>query len=431
VGSPGATLDKVLVVNTTDEGGGAERMAMTVLDGFRSLGTETWLAVGRKFTDHPHVVALDRGSGMPLGRRMAREARRTATRALGVEDFDYPASRRLPHVAGSAPDLVLCFNLHGDYFDLRALPGLSRRLPVVLALADSWLFTGHCASPLGCPRWETGCGACPDLTIPPAVERDATWLNWRRKRRILSSARLFAASPSHWLLERAERSLLASALDGARVIPNGIDLDIFTPTGVVDDREALGIHPDALLVLFVCNLGAASPFRDFQTVREALAELARAGVERPVELLVVGGEAELERLSDRVRIRHLPYRRSPAELAALYRAADLCVHAAAEEAFCLVAAEAMACGVPVAAAASGGIEEVVDHGRTGLLVPPGRADALADAVRSLLTDAGRRERMGAAASEAARSRFDDRRMVRDLHEWCREAADAFRAKRAA
>ena len=49
-------LRKVVIVNTADLGGGAERMSMAVLDGFAALGIETWLLVGDKKTDHPRVM---------------------------------------------------------------------------------------------------------------------------------------------------------------------------------------------------------------------------------------------------------------------------------------------------------------------------------------------------------------------------------------
>jgi len=99
------------------------------------------------------------------------------------------------------------------------------------------------------------------------------------------------------------------------------------------------------------------------------------------------------------------------------------VHAAWEETFCLTAAEALACGTPVVAAGAGGLAEVVDHERTGLLVAPGRGAELAAALAWLLDDGEARDRMGAAATAAARVRFDERRMVEELHAFCAHAAE--------
>ncbi len=413
-------------MDSVDAGGGAERISAAVLDGFPALGTETWMAVGHKSGDHPRVVALPREPHAAPGRRFAHEARRTASRLAGIEDFDHPGSHRLLEAAGEPePDVVFLGNLHGDYFDLRTVPELSRRVPTVLRLADSWSFTGHCAVPLGCGRWEHGCGKCPDLTIPPAIERDGTRVNWQRKLSIFSRSSLFVVSPSQWQLERARRSLLGPAIAGSAVVPNGVDLDTFTPAGPAADREALGVPAGAALLVFVCNLGAANRYKDVATLRRAVELLARATPDRTLELVVVGGRAPLERLGERARIRHLPYLDTPEALARLHRAADLYVHAAWEETFCLGAAEALACGTPVVAAGTGGLAEVVDHGRTGLLSAPERPEELASSIGRLLDEPETRARMGASAAEAAGRRFDQRRMVEQLHAFGAEAEVAW------
>ncbi|HEY1358357.1 MAG TPA: glycosyltransferase [Thermoleophilaceae bacterium] len=406
------------MLNTADRGGGAERLAMSVLEGFEALGTETWLAVGAKRTDHPRVVRLDASPYVDYSRDQsprrlaALRVRRRLTRSLGLEDFEHPWSRRVLEMAGSPPDLVVCDNLHGGWFDVRALPALSRSRPLVLRLADSWPFTGHCACPLGCGRWETGCGSCPDLDIPPAIEHDLTRLNWQRKRRVFSSSRLFIVAPSRWLLERAKRSLLAPAIAEARVIPGAVDLGVFEP----GDRNGGG---DGRRLLYVSHGGADNPYKDFATIREAFSRL-----QGPAELVVVGGAKEAsERVGENRLIRHLPYVDSPAELASLYRDADIYVHAAPEESFCLTAAEALACGTPVVAAAGGGVREVVEHGRTGFVTDPGDSRALADALGRLMDRPELRAQMAAAGVAAARERFDARGVVADLHAWCARIAE--------
>jgi len=133
---------------------------------------------------------------------------------------------------------------------------------------------------------------------------------------------------------------------------------------------------------------------------------------------VVGAEGADEPVGGRARIRHLSYLDDRERLADVYRAADLYVHAAGDEAFCLSAAEALSCGRAVVAAAAGGLPEVVEHGRTGLIERPGDDAALADAVEHLLADRERRERMGAEAARSAREKFDADRVIDELHAWC-------------
>lgn len=81
------------------------------------------------------------------------------------------------------------------------------------------------------------------------------------------------------------------------------------------------------------------------------------------------------------------------------------------EGFGLVAAEAAACGRPVVASNASSLPEIVRHGETGLLTPPGNADALADALARLIADPELRARLGRAAAVRAEARFDREAML--------------------
>jgi dTDP-glucose 4,6-dehydratase len=90
---------------------------------------------------------------------------------------------------------------------------------------------------------------------------------------------------------------------------------------------------------------------------------------------------------------------------ALLRSADVVVCSPWYEPFGLVPLEAMACGVPVVAAAVGGMQDTVVDGVTGVLVPPRDPDGLVQAVRPLLDSANLRRRLGRAGLDRARSRY--------------------------
>lgn len=103
----------------------------------------------------------------------------------------------------------------------------------------------------------------------------------------------------------------------------------------------------------------------------------------------------------------------------LYLAMDLYVLASHREGFPRSAMEAAAMGLPLVATDIRGCRQVVDHGVTGLLVPPRQPSALAGAIGQLASDGQKRARMGVAARERAREAFDVRRQVqvtRDLYE---------------
>jgi glycosyltransferase involved in cell wall biosynthesis len=84
--------------------------------------------------------------------------------------------------------------------------------------------------------------------------------------------------------------------------------------------------------------------------------------------------------------------------------------------------ESMACGTPVVSTRVGGIPEMLDEGRGGVLAPYGDPRALGDALRGLLADPGRRARLAAHARARCEERYDTRRQLPLLIDHLRAAA---------
>lgn len=205
------------------------------------------------------------------------------------------------------------------------------------------------------------------------------------------------------------------------VIPNGIDLDRFTPgSPPAGLRSELVGSATAPMVVAVCRLAAK---KGVHRLVEAMASIDGA------HLVVVGDappgseayatemkDAARRQLEDRV---HFLGRRT--DVVDILRCADLLAHAADAEPFGLVLAEAQACGVAVVSSDGGGAPEVV--GDAGLLVPSGDVAALRDAIAGLLADDDRRrdlaargraqaETIGDSATQASRLAEVYRRLVR-------------------
>jgi glycosyltransferase involved in cell wall biosynthesis len=106
-----------------------------------------------------------------------------------------------------------------------------------------------------------------------------------------------------------------------------------------------------------------------------------------------------------------------AEMPGIFRSADVVICTPWYEPFGIVPLEAMACGVPVVAAAVGGLQDtIVDHG-TGILVPPRDPEAIASALALLLGNPALQAELGAAGQKRARSRYS----------WDRVAAETEKA----
>ena len=337
----------------------------------------------------------------------------------GHEDFDFPGTKDLLEYATFDPDVLHLHNLHGGYFDLRKLPRLSRTVPTIITLHDAWLLAGHCSHSFDCERWKSGCGSCPDLSIPPAVRRDGTAFNWRRKRDIYQSSRLSLVCPSQWLADKVRQSIVMPGAKRLKVIPNGVDTSVFKPGDGASAREQLGWPQEAFIVMFAAQSARHSIWKDYSTMREAVRLAGEKVVGRPIRFFAIGDTAPADE-AGAAKIEFLPYRDSMAEC---YQACDVYLHAAKADTFPSTVIEALACAAPVVATAVGGIPEQIVEGETGFLVPPGDALAFAERLSRLSRSPELARTMGAAASRDARGRFTLERMVSNYLELYQEVKD--------
>jgi glycosyltransferase involved in cell wall biosynthesis len=402
-------------VNTRQSRGGAEAVALQLHRGYRRRGHAAWLLVGRERPSAEGVFPFPSGWRAEAEHLLA-GAGRLLDRHRGLESFRYPKTRRMLDALPAVPEIVHLHNLHGGYFDLRVLPELSQRTRLVMTLHDAWLLSGHCAHSFDCGRWRTGCGACPDLSIYPAVRTDATAANWRRKQAIFAATRLHVATPSRWLAARVGQSMLAPAIAELRVIPNGVDRSIFRAGQRTAARARLGIASAARVVAIAGAANADNPFKDRGT---ALAAVRRAAASLDGDVLgLLLGERGGERVDGSARIRPVAYVDDPAGVASCLQAADVYVHAARADTFPNSVIEAMACGTAVIATAVGGIREqldasgewragdAIDPAAAGIAVPAGDASTMAVALATLLADAPLRERLARNAERRVAERYD-------------------------
>lgn len=189
-----------------------------------------------------------------------------------------------------------------------------------------------------------------------------------------------------------------------RIVPCGVDVELFRPIGRQDARSRLGLD-NGPYVLFV---GRLEPLKGVDVLIDAISILVRQG--SPVRLMIAGGNLDGEvatqlrhcvaslRLDSHV---HFLGPVDQKDLPDYYAAADVCAMPSFYESFGMVAIEAMACGTPVVASRAGGLQFTVRNGETGFLVPAGHADPLAEAIGRVLADPALRNRLGQAAHAAA------------------------------
>jgi glycosyltransferase involved in cell wall biosynthesis len=185
------------------------------------------------------------------------------------------------------------------------------------------------------------------------------------------------------------------------------------PADAVSARMALGLPPDALVL---GTLGRLTEQKGQRVLLRAVAELARTIPNVTLFLAGAGSlreslEAEAASLGIAERVRFLGLRR---DRETLYAAMDIFVLPSRWEGLSLALVEAMGAGRAVVATAVGGNPEVVQDGRTGLLVPTDDYHALTDALTHVALDRDLRNALGDAAAADVRARFSIEQHVAQL-----------------
>jgi D-inositol-3-phosphate glycosyltransferase len=177
--------------------------------------------------------------------------------------------------------------------------------------------------------------------------------------------------------------------DKIRVIPCGVNQDLFTPMETQAARQALGFSQDEKMLLYV---GRIEPLKGLDRVIHTMARLRES---LAVKLMIVGGDhhdseemREIIELSKALKVGDgliFAGRVDQRKLPFYYSAADALVVASLYESFGLVALEALSCGTPVVSTPVGGMKTIIEPGKNGLLFAEDSVDAMARALSQVLT----------------------------------------------
>jgi len=176
--------------------------------------------------------------------------------------------------------------------------------------------------------------------------------------------------------------------DKVRIIPCGVNLDLFKPQDKISARRQLGFHADDCIVLYV---GRYTPIKGLDRLFKAFRNLTHLS---PLRLVMVGGDGEhspmLRQLQSRAKTLHIENRLIFAgrvdqkTLPEYYSAADVLVVPSYYESFGLVALEALACGTPVVTTPVGAMEKIVIDGVTGYVATDASPQYFAGCIEAIL-----------------------------------------------
>jgi len=364
---------RILYVITKADWGGAQRYVFDMALTARKAGHDVLVASG---TSGPLIDRLE-----AVGIRTETIAGMKRDISLKDELRSFRALRAL--IRGFRPDVMHVNSSKAS--GLAALAGRLARVRRIVFTAHGWAFNENRPAwqkaAIAFLHWITVMLSHVTVCVSEAIRKDAAWMPLARKR--------------------------------LQVIHNGIDaVELLSRS---EARSRIGpdlahMFPGALWIGTIAEL---HPTKGLDTLIEAFSRLIRS---HPSAVLVIMGDGEeWNRLHKLIQIHDLAGRVAlpgfVADAAAHLSALDIFALPSRSEALGYALLEAGQASLPAAASAVGGIPEILEDGATGLLVPPGDARALEEALARLLLSPEARERLGTALHARVRAEFSKSAMA--------------------
>lgn len=349
---------KVLQINTSDRGGGAEKVGYQITKALNNRDVQTDLMVGWKHTDDRNTFQIKKGFTDKI-------ISKVMTNILALQGVGYLESKKcLGLIREKNYNLVHYHNIHGEYFSMSNIPKIARLLPSVWTLHDMWSFTGRCAYSFDCDGWLSKCGQC-GVTVNktyPEMPFDNSMKVLKSKKKAFLHNKINFVTPSKWLENLVRKSFLKD--ENIMTIYNGVDLEAFKFHDKNELRGKYGLKGDKKYILF-----AAANMNDerkgFKYLINALNNLPD---KKNIVLITVGSTINKNLVSKEFQIKEFGYISEENKMNEIYALADIFVMPSLMDNFPCTILESMCSGTPVIAFDVGGIKEQIGQG-SGWLVP--------------------------------------------------------------
>lgn len=405
---------KLLILSTYDKLGGAARAAYWQHCGLRGAGVDSSMIVRYRGTSNPQIRKLIPSSKTVhriervlkrkfIAWRWRHSLKNTSGFIMDESDI-HPREIQEEINAADVVNIHYCDGFLSLYELLNIIP---REKPVVITLHEMSFFTGGCNYAGTCRRFESACGYCPLLKKPSV--HDLSHQVWMHKNKALlerSPKNTYFVADSTWIESEARKSNL---LDGfnIRTIHYGIDLEVYRPHDKSLVRKLLGLPLDKTIILFASE-NVADPRKGFGLLCEAMRLMSDRN-----DLQFVSFGRVLDYSGFPHQIKHFGFIEEDTLMSLLYSAADLFVMPSLEEAFGLTCLEAMSCGTPVLAFRTGGIPDMIDHGRTGYLADEKTVEGLMKGLIDFLQNPLKYQEMGEHSRQKVIDQFTRERNTKE------------------
>jgi glycosyltransferase involved in cell wall biosynthesis len=369
---------KVLTLSASDQEGGAARAALRSHQGLLKCGVDARMLVGKKRSG---LSSVYQRSDL-LWSRIRGFLDRLPRKALGRSPVGPWSDNWLPRLQYKfsdswLPDVVNYHWIGGGFTSLNAF---SKAKLTAWTLHDSWYFTGGCHLPGNCRRFESVCKQCPQLTPSPWLEGSIG--NQEIKYKYAKTQKPIIVAPSKWISESARKSRVLGS-HSVHLVPNGLDLDTFSPRPTQSARESMGLSKKAYILGFGAMSATTDRNKGYDLLQESLRKLVSKEA-ASIQCVVFGGNRGHYKISG-IPVIGLGHVSDDNMLANVYSALDLFLLPSRIENAPQVAVEALACGTPVIAYNVGGIPEIVIDGVNGWLAEPNDAASFASRITQAIS----------------------------------------------
>lgn len=382
---------RVLIVNTSENTGGAAVAANRLKEALNNNGIKAKMLVRDKESDDITVAQLNKSWHQKwdfLWERFVIYMRLHFKRDnLFLIDIANAGTDITKTREFKEADVIHLSWINQGMLSLKGIRKiLESHKPVVWTMHDLWPASSICHYARNCRNYEKQCGNCP-LLPGNGSSNDLSARIWRKKRKILERNSILFVTCSRWLADKAKKSGL---LSGQKVIsiPNPIDSRAFTKENREEARLYAGLPEGKKLILFVSQrvTDKRKGMDYFITAINKMVE-AHPEMKDNCGIAILGGKAE--ELADKLPLPSYPlgYVSEEKKIASIYNSVDLFVLPSLEDNLPNTIMEAMACGVPCVGFNTGGIPEMIDHLKNGYVAEYKSSDDLARGIHWVLSEA--------------------------------------------
>lgn len=364
----------ILLLNTSDSGGGAAVASSRLLKALGKAGKEVTMLVRDKRTQNSNIISVNTSwfqSKINYLRFLLERLIIFCCNSFNKNNL-FKVSIANTGVNITKNKLIInadIINLHWINQGFLSLKDIKKLLllnkPVVWTLHDMWPCTGICHHAWTCNKFMQECGECPFLHSNKMY--DLSYKVWNRKKFVMSS-NIHIVVVSSWLANRVKQSSLMCNLP-VTIIPNAIDTSVFYKREKTSLRRTLHLPLNKKIIL----MGAArldDPIKGFEYLKKALRLLSEENGRNSNLMLVLFGA-----IKDKINFFEdlsIPYTsigvlKDLNQIADLYSAADVVVVPSLYETFGQTIIESMACGCPAVSFNNSGQTDIIDHKINGYL----------------------------------------------------------------